>query len=101
MQCARESCAAPARWYPVLLLFAPRRLFPHAPPARGICGVPVCDGHRDTVTLEDLLTDEGWLRIVTGFHAARKAIPDRRDTRLEFIAIDSAEARAFRRGVEP
>lgn len=97
MICSRISCENEARWYPVMLFYAPRRVFPHAPPARAVVGVAVCDDHKEIVTLRDLLSDEGWQQILAGFARAGKAQPDRLATRLEFIAIDSAEARDVQR----
>ena len=95
--CSRSGCEHEARWYPVMLFYASRKQFPSAPPARAVAGLAVCDQHRETMTLDHLLTDDGWNRIVLGFRAVGKATPDRAATQLEFIPIDSAEAREFLR----
>jgi len=99
--CHRENCTADARWLPVLLLYAPRWKYPNAEPARGCCALPVCDEHRELLTVDHLVTDDGWDFIIRGFQAAGKILPDRKLTRIEFIRLDSREAREFREQMKP
>lgn len=95
--CCWSACGAVAHWYQVMLFYANRRRYPDAPPARAVCALPTCDAHRKETTLEQLLGDEGWQRIAVGFIAAGAVVPDRAETCVEFIAIDSEEARSFNR----
>jgi hypothetical protein len=80
---------------PVMLLFASPKRFPGAPPARSVCDIPVCDEHKPEITLGYLLSDKGWDTLCHGFRMMGKVAPERAATKLEFIAIDSAEARSF------
>jgi hypothetical protein len=80
---------------PVLLLFAPPKLFPDAPPARSVCGLPVCEEHKADITIDYLLTDKGFEQIAHTFHLLGKMAPERAATKLEFIDINSEEARSF------
>jgi hypothetical protein len=84
-----------AAFLPVMLLFAPPKRFPGAPPARSVCGIPVCEEHRPDISLDYLLSDEGYASICQLFAARRKVAPERSATRLEFVDINSFEARSF------
>lgn len=78
-----------------MLLYAPRERFPHSQPARSLAGIPVCEEHKAAITLEFLLTDIGFAQIVKAFQRIGKVPPDRSATVLEFIDIESGEARSF------
>lgn len=97
MKCSRRECDAEAVWYPVMLLYADRRRWPDAEPARAICAVPICDAHRGEITLEYLLPDESFRTIARSFHSIGKAAPRRADVRLEFGQINSDEWRNWQR----
>lgn len=70
------------------------------PPARAVCAIPTCDAHRPDVTLDYLLTDEGWAQIQAMFRRVGRVCPNRADTQLEFIELHSAEAISFFRARE-
>lgn len=80
---------------PVMLLFAPPKRYPGSMPARSLCGIPVCDDHKSEITLDYLLTDAGFAQICDGFRRAGKVLPERSATKLEFVDINSQEARSF------
>ena len=95
MKCA--DCDLDARWYPVLVMSAPKRLYPNSPSVRAIFGIPTCDDHRVARTVDNLVTDEGFVRIAAGFRAAGRVVPERSSIRVEFSDINSGESRTFRR----
>lgn len=84
-----------AELLPVMLLYASPKRFPGAPPARSVCGIPVCQQHKAEITLDYLLTDEGFATICGMFALIGKAQPERSATKLIFIDIKSDEARSF------
>lgn len=90
-----SNCHAPAKYLPVMLFYASRSRWPKAHPARSVAGIPVCEEHRSGITLDFLLTDVGFDNICKAFQLLGRALPDRAATKLEFIDIDSPEARSF------
>jgi len=94
-KCPNSKCDAPAKYLPVMLLYPPRKLFRRSPPARSIVGIAVCEAHRASISLDFLLTDAGFDQIVKAFELMGKVPPERAATVLEFIDIDSGEARSF------
>jgi hypothetical protein len=55
--------------------------------ARGESGVLVCGAHRNTVTVDDVLSDDAWDRVGEGMEAGGYARPVKRLTSLEFEAL--------------
>lgn len=96
-KCLLKELAEPkeATLLPLMLFFASPTRFPGAPPARSVCGLPVCEEHKPEITLDYLLTDKGFDAIVHSFGMVGKAAPERSATKLEFISIDCDEARCF------
>jgi hypothetical protein len=90
------SCDNEAKWFPVMLFYAPRVEYPKAPPARAVCAIPTCDAHRALRTVYELLTDDGFATVCRMFRAQSKVLPDRSLTEVTFIEIDSREAQGFR-----
>jgi hypothetical protein len=95
--CTRSGCANEARWFPVLLLYADRRQYPMGVPARAVLGLPTCDACKAGLRVSDVLSDDGWAQIVSGFRGAQKVVPHRADTELTFTPLNSDEACAFQR----
>lgn len=84
MTCQIANCEiGPADWIPVLVIYAPEECGPHDP-IHAQLGLRVCLGHVDTLTVPDVLSDEGWAQIVALVVGQGKAAPDRSRVRLEF-----------------
>jgi hypothetical protein len=90
LNCTREGCDRPAVWEPCLVIYAIGH--PDAPPARGRCiGLGVCDEHRKTLTVDDLVTPAGWSMISDKFAEVGVAEPDRGKVEVEFNRLRSEE----------
>ena len=91
-RCSRTACEgktlegiALAQWQVGLTLFAGVHLDPegvHGAPAR--MGLFVCDACKPLMTLESVLTDDGWAVISAAFVSTGKAATMRSRTTLEF-----------------
>lgn len=82
MTCDRLGCACPAAWSVALDLWpAP----PYdGPPAVMRFNLRVCETHRASLRLSDVVTDEGWRFIVEAFTRLGRARPVRDRTQLRF-----------------
>lgn len=88
--CGRTGCTNPATERPVLIL-KPR--FYLGKPVRAMLGLGLCDEHVKGTELADVMGDEGWQRILSGFDAAKLMHPARELTKLDFVPIGSTEER--------
>lgn len=79
--CGKKGCASLARWQVVLEFRSP--LAPQYP-ATAFIDLALCDGHKESSTAEDFITDEGWGQICAGLAAAKKAQPRRDLTTVKF-----------------
>lgn len=94
-RCSR--CDARPSFLPVLLIFPPRATHPRGAPGRAVLDLPLCGVHKEECTVERVVSDAGWKVIEDSLVSRGKVRPERDRTRLEFIALDSSEARAFMR----
>lgn len=85
--CDRAECNRVARWRPILRVFAPLDYGEH-PPARGTMDLAVCDSHKASIGVADLVTDEGWKLIAEGFAAIRRVPPERGRTVIEWERLN-------------
>ncbi len=92
--CAKVGCEAEkARWVPSLLLWAKT-----TPPAARVPGnasslmipLQICDEHKESMTAQDLISDEGWSQICMVLVLSGRAAPDRESAQL--VWGDSSEA---------
>lgn len=80
-------CEAAATHLPRLSFYA----YEAAAPGVMIVRYPACSKHWPSV--EDLITDEEWSKVVATMVAAKKLAPERRLTQVTMIPIRGAEAR--------
>ena len=59
--------------------------FESHPAATAQMDLEVCESHKGTLVLGDLLTDEGWAQIEAGFVAVRMVPPERGRTVLDWV----------------
>ena len=88
--CSRKGCARPARWHPKLIVYArchDARKWHE--PAEGVLCLPICDEHTHGVAVAELVSDEGWAKIVRAFRDAGLAEPDRASVTLGWVPIES------------
>ena len=93
VKCDRAGCTLPAKWNVGLKLWAPNR---RGSPAEGATSLKVCYRCRHEVTIDDMLTAEGWGQICSGFRKIGKAEPDRRLAELIFFQLDDPVVRRLR-----
>lgn len=86
--CDRTGCRAVSDVRPVLLSFSP---VPGTCPAKGVIGREYCAACARLLTVEDVMTDENWGRIVTVFAQIDKMPPDRSRLRLVMEPLIHAE----------
>ena len=83
MTCSKDGCANEGLWHPVIRL---RSLDGTA--SEAIFGqFHLCDDHRASAKLSELLLDGDWVEILRGFAEAGVALPDRAATHLGFISV--------------
>jgi hypothetical protein len=85
-----DQCGNIAAWYPVVRVFA--KGYKLAPPAQMIMSLATCEACTKLVDVQDLVTDEGWKKIVDVLSAAGKAEPDRTRTQITWWPITEAAA---------
>lgn len=59
----------------------------HHPPAQAVTGLAVCDIHRRKLTVDDVVSTDGWELLMHEFDKAAKQRPLRRYTDLTFQEI--------------
>lgn len=84
--CDRKDCNEPPKYQLGFLLYAPKKYGQH-PPAECEIGVFVCESHGKEVVPEDLITEEGWKKIVREFRNRGFAKPDRSRTQIRLLPI--------------
>lgn len=93
--CAVKGCGKPGPWYPVLELRAPYE-YRNSTVAPAALGLPHCEEHRETTTLETLLTDGAWAHVCAMMDAIGRAIPERDRTSLRWVTGDDPGVQALR-----
>lgn len=86
--CDKKECRELADVRPVLLIFPP---WPSDCPARGMVGMEFCRPHGEALTVEDLVTDEGWEKILCGFDRLGRIAPERSRTQVVLEPVMHAE----------
>lgn len=82
-RCDRIDCIAEARWMPVLRL----RVRKGGPAVAAQIGLRICDEHRRTSTLDDVMGDAGWKQLVDNITAQGLVAPKREHTELTFEKV--------------
>ncbi len=85
--CNQRGCRAYADWQVGFVMYADPALFPKAPPVPAWLGLYLCDAHKKETRVEDIVTDEGWTQICEGFKKARRVLPKRKLTQLQFRPV--------------
>jgi hypothetical protein len=94
VSCDRTGCFHLAFWRPVIVmhLMPPRvAVLPgielderHTTPARAVLDLNLCSGHRQVLTLHELVSDDAWRGLQAGLRAAGLPAPDRARLELEW-----------------
>lgn len=85
--CDRTGCHNKGEWYPVLLLYAPKILYPNAPPAPAKIFMSICSDCKEVIKVDDLISGPGWERIVAQFRKLKRVEPNRLHTKLTWERI--------------
>lgn len=82
-------CHQTAKWHPVLLCWPDGTVVEkyNGPPAEAKLMIGVCDTHKETVTISDVMSEAGYQKIKAGFEMAHRVVPRRSDIRLDWKAI--------------
>ena len=87
--CATKGCREQAKHMVVIVMPPPRGSHPN-PEAVAITAyvrsLVLCEKHRE-VTTDDVISDEGWRRLVTGLRAIGRIVPRREDARVELVPL--------------
>lgn len=82
-KCDMKDCAEEGAWIPSLVFYAHRSLKNDTPLVSWF-KLWVCDAHRDSMTVGDVLSDDGWNKIARSLQICGRAVPDRSRTKLRF-----------------
>lgn len=85
--CNKTGCNALSVWRVGFTLLL--RGWEHVP-VPAYLGLVVCDEHKASMKLEDVLTDDGWNGIAEGFRAIARPVPTRELTTLRFEPVGTA-----------
>ncbi len=77
----------PGIWSPVMTFYA----IAGTVGAPAVLGIRVCDNCRDTSTIDNFLTDEGFAMIASGFERVGKMRPRRELTTLGWNLVEGSE----------
>lgn len=86
--CDRTDCHNQGGWMPVLEL---RVKGYHGAPVQVAMALRVCEHCRRKLTVDDLLTDDGWLIFCSQLHARGKLMPTRKLTKLTWQRIPDVQ----------
>lgn len=79
--CDKLNCTNGGIYKPVLLFYAPKEYnFPE--PIKCILGLKICLEHKKSGTVDDFLSNEGWIQLCERIAGIGKVIPDRKLTKL-------------------
>lgn len=85
MKCNKAGCPNDTKYQIVILVYAPKDY--GSQPAAGLMGLFVCEEHKETTKIEDVIDDNGWKQIEQSFIQAGKHPPERKLTKLQFREI--------------
>src|SRR5260221_394153 len=87
VKCARDACACDARWQLGFRLWAKGRPRIPAEALTGLFSIGVCDTHRLSTVIGDLLSEDGKAAIAQSLKALGRAAPDFASALPTFTAI--------------
>ena len=82
--CGRKHCPNEGEWQVVLLL----RHVNTKEPIRAHFDLWICNSHKAFATVDDFLSDQGWLQILQSFEQNNLYAPKRELTSLDFTKND-------------
>jgi hypothetical protein len=88
--CAKTGCQEKGVWIPELYFWACRqhKESPVGEPAKTLFhDLHLCEEHKNSTVIEDIMDDKGWAFIQRSFMKVGKAIPERELTELHFRFI--------------
>ena len=88
MSCSFDACNKEGRWQPVLEL----RVRKKDPPTKArLVKLGYCDGHKQVMTIDDVLSDEGFTKISKFMRERGKQPPSKRNITLVFEELSDTE----------
>jgi len=87
-KCDKTGCSNDAKYHPSLLLFAPYK-YNCNDPIRTILSLEICEDHKISASLDDFLSNEGWIQLCEMISKAGRVIPERKRTKLTWELIGS------------
>ena len=84
MSCYHRNCSKTPKWHPVLILRSRKNSSPFR---MKFLQLLFCDSHRESYTLNDLLSDEGFTKISKFLKENGKTAPSQRCTILDWTPI--------------
>lgn len=78
-----KDCPNEGLWVPSLIFYAHRSL-KNDTPLVTYYKLFVCDEHKKTMRVEDVLTNEAWNKIAKTLQIMNRAVPDRSRTKINF-----------------
>lgn len=89
-KCDWKYCRNPGTVFPILVMPAPSWTEQKAIEME--MGLNVCVEHANENKIEDFLSDEGWYQIQQALALRKLAIPDRKDVKVIFRALEDRKA---------
>jgi uncharacterized protein (DUF2336 family) len=85
--CTADGCNKPGNWFPVILM----KVNSKSPPIRASLRPLVrCAEHKESTDLAQVLSDEGWDRLMRHMASRGKESPSRSLTTLTFEAVSAS-----------
>ena len=75
-----QGCKSPGVWMPILEF----RAHPNSPVTEASLSLPICQHHKEIMTPDDLLSDEGFEQVCKAMNLAGRLRPDREHTTLRW-----------------
>jgi hypothetical protein len=85
-RCDRTGCSRDAFWAPVLRVFAPERYGDVHVDV--MVDLALCDACKEEISIEDVLSDDGWSKIVGTFVSRGMVRPKRDRTVMIFVPLE-------------
>lgn len=89
MPCSLDRCPNQSRWRPNLELRAKQGV---SPSTAEFCNLGVCNEHKSVITLQHVLSDEGFTKLSKFMAEAGKPRPDKQYTTLAWTPISPEDA---------
>jgi hypothetical protein len=89
MPCSFASCEGECRWRPALELRVRKN---DKPTKARLTQIAYCDDHKKVLTIDDVLSDEGYKKIAKFLKERGRPVPVKRNITLAFEELTASEA---------